>query len=191
MSITLVTDSLVEPVEIADLRDFLRITHAHEDVFLASLVNAARKWCEDVSGRQFVNASWKMSLDSFPTEILLYKLPVSSVTHVKYNDVDDVQQTLVENTDYEVDKLSEPSRIHAWPGLSWPSTNDHYHAVEVQWVAGHGATPGTVPQNYKQAVMILAGHWYENRGLMLVGKAAADVKLTVEALLMEDRVWQF
>ena len=191
MTVSLVTDSAVEPLEVADLREYLRITHGNEDTLLATLIDAARHYCEDVTGRQFVNASWKITLDSFPTEILLYKTPISTVTHVKYYDTDNVQQTLVDGTDYETDTDSEPGRIREAQTTSWPSTYTRYDAVEVQFVAGYGAAASDVPEKFQQAIRFLAGHWYENRGPQVLGKTTADIKLTVNALLLEDRVWQF
>lgn len=191
MTVSLVTDSAVEPLEVELLREHLRIVHGVEDVALDEIIGAARLYCEKIIGRQFVNASWKLTLDSFPAEFLLYKVPVSSVTHVKYYDVDNAQQTLVDGTDYETDTDSEPGRIRALPTTSWPSTYDKYNAVEVQFVAGYGAAASDVPKDFRRAVYFLSGYWYENRQPYVTGTITSELESTLNALLMADRVWQF
>ena len=119
MTLVLETDSAIEPVAVEDLRDYLHIAHAVEDGRLEKCIKGARLWCEDVTGRQFITASWKLLLDSFPSEIELHKVPVNDVTHVKYYNLSDVQTTLVEGTDYEVDEDSEPGRIRPLATASW------------------------------------------------------------------------
>jgi uncharacterized phiE125 gp8 family phage protein len=60
------------------------------------------------------------------------------------------------------------------------------NGVEIQVVVGYGAEDA-VPQEYKQAILLLLGHWYENREQVTVGEVAREIPMGVEALLWLDR----
>ncbi len=48
---------------------------------------------------------------------------------------------------------------------------------------------GAVPQKVRQAILLLVAHWYETREPVAVGKLVAQVPMTVDALLWQDRVF--
>ena len=57
-------------------------------------------------------------------------------------------------------------------------------------MAGYGAA-STVPTSIKQAMLLLIGHWYENREAMVESKFAAsltEAPYVVEALLSPHRI---
>ncbi|ENT2841557.1 TPA: phage gp6-like head-tail connector protein, partial [Klebsiella pneumoniae] len=41
----------------------------------------------------------------------------------------------------------------------------------------------------KAAMLLLIGHWYENRETVSVGQAATDIPFTVEALLQPYKIY--
>jgi len=184
-------DSTVEPVTAEELRSHLRITDGSEDADLGRWLKEARQYCEDITGRQFTNATFILYLDSFPTEIELAKCPVSSVTHVKYYNTANVLTTLTAVTDYETDLSAEPARIRAAYGTSWPSTYDCYKAVVVEFVAGYGAAATNVPECFRHAIKLLAGHWYEHREAVVLNDLPRDVQLTLRHLLWVDAMYEF
>jgi hypothetical protein len=55
-----------EPVSLADMKTFLRITDTDQDSIIARLISAAREYCETFTGRAFINTGFKQVLDSFP-----------------------------------------------------------------------------------------------------------------------------
>ena len=83
-----------EPVTLEEVKIDRRITDDAEEQYLAQLNVAARQYVEDVAGRQFVNATYAYTLDSFPTEILTPRPPLVSVTSIQYVDTDGTTQTL-------------------------------------------------------------------------------------------------
>jgi uncharacterized phiE125 gp8 family phage protein len=46
-----------------------------------------------------------------------------------------------------------------------------------------------VPQNVKQAMLLLIGHWFENREVTMERRASTEMLFSVNALLGIDRVW--
>jgi len=151
-------------VDMADVLDHLRVSDESEYTYLAALVDRAVRWVERRTQRQLLTATWKLYLDAFPAEIQLRKLPVASVTSIQYVDLDGDTQTL-SATYYQTDYKSadRPGRIMPAYGYSWPNTRSSiYNAVTVTFTAGYGAA-SAVPETIKQAIMMLAGHWYDHR----------------------------
>lgn len=62
-----------------------------------------------------------------------------------------------------VDAASEPGRVWLNYGKTWPTVSLRPGpAITVRYVAGYGAAVD-VPMQYKQAMLLMIGHFYENR----------------------------
>lgn len=171
-----------EPVTLIEAKDHLRVDHADDDALISALIVAARQWCEEYTGRQFMTSTWDWTLDEFASLFSVPRPPLQSVTSVKYLDSDGVEQTLV-STAYRVDAISEPGRIALDYDQSWPSTYSVLNAVTVRFVAGYT----TVPEPIRQAVLIMVGELYENRE-DTIALTINSVPFGVRALLGPYRV---
>jgi uncharacterized phiE125 gp8 family phage protein len=76
---------------------------------------------------------------------------------------------------------------------SWPSaTLRDVNGVNVRFVAGFGSAGTTVPQPIRQAILMLVGHYYENReAILATGAMPKEVPLGVDSLLWPKRVLRF
>jgi len=179
----------VEPITTAEAKTHLRIDHADEDNFIDDLITAAREYVEDVSRRALVTQTWRMSLQAWPAgdEILLPRPPLQSVMSVVYIDSDGDSTTW--STDgYDVDTDGEPGRIVLAYGESWPSvTLRPTNPIQIIFVAGYGDAASDVPQWAKKAMMLLLGHWYENREDTIPGTIIKGIPLGVESLIWANR----
>ena len=63
---------------------------------------------------------------------------------------------------YTASETIKPPVVIPKLDYSWPSTVDHPEAVKVAYQAGFGAA-NVVPKGIKQAMLLMIGHWYENR----------------------------
>ena len=73
-------------------------------------------------------------------------------------------------------------------GESWPSFTPYpTGAVRIQFTAGYNDI-ANVPQMVKQAILLLVGHWYENREATLAGTISREIEFAVHALLWPERV---
>lgn len=195
MALSTVTAPTVTPVTLAALKEHLRLTGTDEDSPLAIYLGAATAWVEDFTRRCVINRTLKLTLDLFPYlgQIELPRPNVSSVTFVKYYNTDGTLTTLSADDYWTV--LNEPSG----PGLiilkssaDWPDLQeDRPRAVEVTFVAGYGAATTDVPDDVRQAVMLLAAHLFENRVPIITGTIVSPVGFTVEALLHARRFHSF
>lgn len=161
----LVSDASVEPVTVSEVKAHLRITESDEDVLIAGLITSARKIVEQYTRRTLVNQTWRLYLDQFPTRnaLELPFPPLVSVTHIKYYDADGALQTMP-TSKYQTDNRSTPGLIVLSEDGAWPLTEgDKVNAVEIEFIAGYGATGAAVPSPIRLAITHLASHWFENR----------------------------
>lgn len=153
-----------EPVATSDLAAHLRIDSTGEYTLLTGLITAARELAEPRARRALVQQRYQLVLDDFPAggdALELPRPPLVSVDAVEYVDGDGTVTTW-DSTNYQADTLREPGRVMPTAGQSWPSVGDHQlNAARIHFTAG--PTPDEVPQRIKQAIQMLAGHWYEYR----------------------------
>jgi uncharacterized phiE125 gp8 family phage protein len=184
----LVTDSTVEPVSVSEVKNHLRVTDNSEDALLAGLITSARKIVEQFTRRTLVNQTWRLYLDQFPyrSTIELPFPPLASVTHIKYYDQDGALQTLPAS-EYQTDNRSTPGLIVLTENGAWPLTEgDKVNAVEIEFIAGYGATAAAVPSPIRLAITHLVSHWFENREPFSSGQMY-QVPSTFEMILMPYR----
>lgn len=175
----LTTGPIVEPVSLAEFKAHARIDHNHEDSKIAKYLTAARRMVESDTRRAFCTQTWTLRLDYLPAYMVLDVCPVQSITSITYYDANNAQQTLAASV-YESDIYSEPPIIRPAFGQTWPTTYDRLNAVTVTYVAGYLAV-SAVPEEAKQAISMLAAHWYEH-GEAVGDSVTHDVRLSYDAL---------
>lgn len=188
MSLVLATGPTAEPVTLAEAKAHCRVDLSDDDTLIGSLITAARTHVENTTRRALVQQTWDLYLSCL-NSVEIPLPPLQSVTHVKYYDSDNSQQTL--STDvYEVDTYSQPGGVALAYGETWPSTYKRLDAVNIRFVAGYqdsGASPvdlaDNIPQPIKHAMLLLIGHWYENRESSIVGVSINTIPEAVDALL--------
>jgi uncharacterized phiE125 gp8 family phage protein len=165
------------------------VDHESDDSLIGDLVAAAAGQVEAWTGRAMVVRTYTLYLDAFPAAgpdgrrtLRLPMPPLAEVKFVKYFDEDGADRTMDE-ADYQVDSAGEPARLLPAPGEDWPATQDgRINAVRVQFNAGH-ADAASCPREARQAVLLLVGHWYENREAVVTGTIATEIQLGVRAIL--------
>ena len=190
-----VTAPIENAVTLDEAKAHLRIDHDYEDAYIANLCRVGTLVAEAYQDRQFVTATYDLTIDGFPRQhnwridrggapIYLPKSPLSSVTSVKYLDENGTQQTLA-TTEYTVDAKTEPGRIVPAYQKTWPvNTRWHVATVTVRFVCGYG-TAAQVPETTKTAIKTIISFLYENRE---PADLMTTVPLHVRWLLDVDRV---
>ena len=174
--------------ETFDGNELITTPAAADDEVLVGLITTARQWCENYQRRAYIEQSITWTLDDWQTEFYPPSPPLISAT-IKYIDTAGVQQDLGVGV-YTVDTESEPGRIYETYGQSWPSIRGDRNSIEIIYKAGYGATAASVPQNIKNAMLLLVGHWFENREAVVSGFIIPrEMLLAVQSLLFQDRVW--
>jgi uncharacterized phiE125 gp8 family phage protein len=179
------TPPAIEPVSLSEAKDFLRILADDEDELLGTLITAARLMVEAASGRMLIEQSWRIVLDAWPRggEIRLPLSPVRSIAAARVHDGEGAVEAvapaalaLVAGSDPPLIAVSGPV----------PAPGRPRAPIEIDLVAGFGATRDTVPAPLRQAVLRLACRWFEHRG-DVVSRDAARLPAEIAALVAPYR----
>ncbi len=205
-----------------------------DDTIIANLIQAAREHAEKITGRALAQRTFRMVLDSMPyfTDTIQSQLayppsyyslprysstlwnysqmiklpfpPVISVEQLRYVDASGAAQTMNQDTDFILDRQSEPARIFPLPGQYWPPnlyvansciidftagyTNDVGAAADDHSTTGTNQQPDSIivpalPATILRCMMMLLCFWYENR------TQEADPK--IDAMLQNEMVMDF
>jgi uncharacterized phiE125 gp8 family phage protein len=176
-----------EPVSATEQKAHMGVTISTDDTLIGTQVAAARAYCEQVTGRQFITATWRLSLERFPDEIMLPYPPFGSLTSITYIDSSGTSQTM-SSSEYEQDTDTEPSRIRPAWGYSWPSIRNVYRPVRVTYTAGYGAAGSSVPSGILSAIKAVAGTLYEFRETVISGTIVARIEEVSDYLLWPYRM---
>ena len=181
-----VADPAVEPVTLLEMKRHLRCYDdvTVEDDDITGLIQAAREWVEDYTGRALVDQVWRITINGAGPnaqgnqgigwtqwqrrgEILLRKSPVIAIT--SFSTVDSTgAETAITPEKY---RLCEPDskwpRIAPLAGAAW-----NQQAVKIEFRAGFvdliGSPPlGVVPTRFKQAIKLWAEANYDRDLLMM------------------------
>jgi uncharacterized phiE125 gp8 family phage protein len=190
MDMTLVTAPASEPVLAdMDLKNHLRLDGDEETETLELYIKAARQYVEEGTHRALITQTWRLTLDCWPddTVIKLPRPPLQSVTDIKYLDEDGTESTWG-SSNYIVD--TDGNRISLAANATWPTGSLYpVGAIRVTFVAGFGSDGSDVPEYLRQAIRLLAGHWYEHRETTLVGGIARDVPFAVKQLIRLNKAY--
>lgn len=190
MSIDLITPPSQEPVSLTEAKIHLKQEEAADDTLITNLIKAARLKAENITKRQFIEATYESRFDRFPVEFRLPRPPLSSIVHIKYIDTDGNEQT-VDSGDYSVDLFQTIGRVVLKSGKSWPSVDDDINVVRIQWKAGYGTDSTDVPEDIRSAILLTIGHLYEHREDVVVGASVNELPQGALDLLWSYRIVNF
>jgi len=175
-----------EPISTAEAKAHLRVDISDDDTLIDRLVKAARQRLEADTGQVLITQVWNMYLDCFPSSnyqpIKVLNPPLVSIDSITYVDGNGDVQTW-DSSEYRVDTKSMPARITPASGYSWPSISNVTNAITIQFTAGYGDDGSDVLEDLRQAMLMLIGHWYENRESVVIGTITAPVPQAYEWLI--------
>jgi uncharacterized phiE125 gp8 family phage protein len=185
------TAPTVEPLSTEEAKKHLNIGDDDDadDTQIDSFVKAARIYCETRTNRAFINTTFDQVYDCFPGVFRPARSPLVSVTSITYTATDGTSTTL-SASEYVVDIKREPGRICNAYGYTWPSVRGIQNAVTVRFVAGYGAAASSVPETLRQAMLLLVGHFYENREALVVGTISGAISFAVDSLLASEQIME-
>lgn len=177
-----------EPITTAETKSHLRLVSNTEgvhpdDTYIDSLIAAARAYAENVTGSAFATKTVVAVCGSFPRSrfIELPVQPVASLTKVEYTDEDGITAEITDTL--SLDDYSLPPRLVLNPSENWPSATLHpVNPIKITYQAG--ATPSDL---IKSAMLLLIGHWYENREEVVSGVESYTVPFAADAILQQHR----
>ncbi len=182
MALLTIVQPALEPVSLADIKAYGRVSTTADDALLTSLISAAREWSEIFCERRFIFRTQRLQMDFFPGYIdfklagqkvsspfvsgsnavlvgiryaILLPYPiVRQIVALRYLAADGTQKTLTPGVDYLVDLDSQPARLtpNVQSGAMWPVALVTTNAVQVDYVTGSSG-PITVGMTAASAVI--------------------------------------
>lgn len=182
---SLVTAPSEEPVSRTEAKLHCRVEHTADDTLIDGLIVASRQVVETLCRRALVTQTHDLFLGYWPHtgSVEIPNPPLVSVTTVKYYDGDGTLTT-ISSSDYLV-SAGTPGSVTTASGSSWPEPQVRPDAIAIRYVAGYGAA-SAVPQCLKQAVLLLVGHFYENREAVAAATTFGEVPMAVDALIRAE-----
>ncbi len=178
MRVTTLAAPAVEPVGLAEAKDYLRLGFDGEDGLIADLVAAARGRIEALAGLALIERTLRVTLGCWPNGMVerrSMRLPVRPAGALVAVRVFDAQGASEDVSDrFRIDggraaRLIWTEGAFAWPGRRWDG-------VEIDYVAGFGAAADDVASGLRLAVLRLAAHAYQTRDAGSIGgKLPEDV----------------
>lgn len=203
-SLKLITAPAIEPVTTAEVKLHARISHDVEDSILAKWIKAARLEAESFQRRAYIGQIWELGFDNFPTTlpIQMPRAPLLQLISIKCYDYADAETVLYyegwnpittteeggsepsTNSDFIIDKSSEPGRVTLAYGAIWPSiTPRSIDSLKIRYAAGYGIDADDVPENVWDAIILYCTWRNDNRA------AETDFPKQFYDLLSQDRLF--
>lgn len=183
-SLSVVTPPASLPVSLDAARRNSRIDTTDDDTRLTELIRAATAYIEKHTDTGLITQTLSWKMDKFPAcskWLYLPSWPVQSIVSVSYTDSNNAAQTISPSTIALRNPTEGRARIARQNWEAWPAVKDTPDCVDIRFTVGFGSTEASVPDAYKQAILLLVGHWYENREA--IGNVGNEIAFAVQALI--------
>lgn len=218
-----------------------------EDSTITAFITAAREQGELITGRGLAQRTWTQVLDSFPyfTDTVQSQLayppsyyslprysttlwnysqmiklsypPVLSVQGMNYVDSSGNPQTLYQDTDFVLDRITEPPRIFPQPGQYWPPSLYVANSLQVNFTAGYDPNPNAIDTHYVDSppvssppdqqpvstivtgipqmmilgILNLVAFWFNNRGSVGIVPDGTNRTPNILGIFLQNQVQDF
>lgn len=186
MAAILMSAPALEPISVADVKTYLRVSHDDDDAVIASLIAAARGQIEAMTRRGLITQSWRIVGDVWPADgkLRLRIGPLRTLLAVRVYDASGVAATL-DPASFVLDKTTDTI---AAPGWSLPPPGRAQSGIELDVQLGYGPAATDVPEPLRHAIRMLTAHWYDNRGQVAIGQSVPIMPPSVNAMIGSFRV---
>lgn len=183
MHLRTLTPPAVEPVSVADAKADWKVDGSDEDAIIARRLAAARERIETATSRRLITQTLVGVLDTWPAEtatpdedapivappagsaayVQFPVAPVASIIKVELLDEDGVASEWASADGWYFVRGAGYGRLMRRDGTAWPTPLRAAGGIEITFVVGYGAAGTDVPFPLREAILRLAGHWYEHR----------------------------
>lgn len=172
-----------EPIDAVAVKERLHLlppSEAEVNYTINPLIVAAREYCEGIAGYAFI----KQRIEAYPelaelnSVVNLPRPPIIKIDGVTLHHADGTDEI---TTDYEFD--GEDGRLYLNVDANGLRVVD---PVTVEYIAG----ADQCPEMARQAMLLLIGHWYQNRESVQTGAVTAvEIAQTTNAILKQYKRW--
>jgi len=196
MTIVKVTPPAGYPVTLTEAKEHCRVTSNAHDARITAYIAAATSAIESMTEMLLVEQTVRIELDGFPDDAIDIPVsPVQGVISVKYDDLSNVEQTLVANTNYYSRVSGRYPVIQ--PVGTWPTTcANKPGSVRITLLAGYDTANSpidygeNVPADLRHAILVKVKEFFDNGGETIVGNNTVSPSAnTVLSLTEQYKRW--
>jgi uncharacterized phiE125 gp8 family phage protein len=163
MAAVLLEGPAVEPVSLAEAKNYLRVEHEDDDALIGELILAARVQIEQAARRVLVTQSWRIVKDHWPASGWIVS-PVNPVQAVNAARVHPLEGAAVElDADAFTLNAAAAPAIIAFERGAVKQPGRTVGGIEIDVTAGYGDAADDVPAPLRQAIRFLIARNYEQR----------------------------
>lgn len=153
MSKVRISEITLEPLTLAEVRQFLRVETAEENALLSMWISLAREACEQFTHRALITQDWKLDVP-VASKVELSPGPVQAVLEVTH--FRDGQNTVLAPMTYElvVQNGDALLLLKETPGSG---------RLSIAFRAGYGDDWNAVPLSLRQGMLRLVAHYHRFR----------------------------
>jgi len=148
-----ITAPAVEPLQLAEVKLYLRVEQETEDALLTSLIAVAREAAEAFTGRSLITQSLRQRVYA----------PVCGIVSLLKGPVQSIQTVEAVHAGEAVTLDPETYRLHGSRNLLQLLTLPYAEEIVVTYVAGYGDASADVPSLIRQGMLQHIALMYENR----------------------------
>lgn len=173
-----------EPLSLSEVKQHLRIMQGvnEDDAYLLGLISAVRNYFEARTGQTTTRTWWRAKVAGCWTcSTLGVELPYPPLSTAP-DGSDGVtitwESSAADPADIVVDRTDYPGTIR-YEGPDSPGCSEQ---ATITWYAGVNS-PEEIPQLWKTAMLVLLGHWYENRQAVITDSGALEVPMSFDLII--------
>ncbi len=163
MAAVLIEGPAVEPVSLAEAKNYLRVEHEEDDELIGELIESARVQVEQAARRVLVTQQWRIVLDRWPASgwIVSPVNPLVSLDAARVFPFEGAAVSLVA-AEFTINTASAPAII-AFERGNVIAPGRTSGGIELDVTAGYGDSAEDVPAPLRQAIRLLVARNYEHR----------------------------
>lgn len=187
-----------KPVTLEELKAHCRVDGTNEDASLGAYLDAAAEFVADRTSLVLAPASYQIDRADWCSDLQILVSPVRDIASVKYLDVN-ASSVTVDPSFYRWGRTDLGATLEFLPAFVRPIVaDDRDDAVQIAFEAGFddpnatgtGDDPALIlPVRVKQAILLIAAHWYANREAVS-SDSLATIPLAAESLLAQLRIYR-
>ena len=180
MKVERILDAKAEAISLDEARKQCRILGTDDDDTLRAYIEAARNQVETLTRNALVEGTYAFYFDEIEDYFHLYS-PIVSITSIEYKTTDNIGTFAgsLTSADYH---LNTDQGLITFVDNVMGDLYEQSNAIKITASAGQ-PNIGAVKGDIKLAMLLLIGHWHENREATISGTTMKPIPFGVNELL--------